>query len=334
MDSIEPNEEITKEQLLGVIKKTRDALNQAGLTSLAKIASTPPHQIQSMTGLSQDIAEKVSGLAIKASITYQTAEEYYNNRQKNLQRLKTGSRALDEILGGGFETGVITELIGEFGSGKTQICYVASVLVQQPIEEGGLNGKAFIIDTEGTFLPERIVQIAETRGLNVQTTLRNIVIVKAHSSRELEIIVRDLPSELSNENYRLLVVDSMASHFRSEYVGRETLAPRQQKLGGILGNMLRTAENFNMVALVTNQLQGNPSGYGGDKPALGHVMAHSGTHRVKLRKGRQGVRVAKIIDSPYLPEYEAAFVLSEKGIDDTSTYKQDNESEEDEPEDA
>jgi len=141
MDTVESEEQITKQQLPGVIKKTLDALNQAGLTSLSKIASTPPDQIQSMTSLSQDVSEKVSGLAIKASITYQTAEEYYNKRKENLQRLKTGSYALDEILGGGFETGVITELIGEFGSGKTQICYAASVLVQQPMEKGGLNGK-------------------------------------------------------------------------------------------------------------------------------------------------------------------------------------------------
>ena len=312
----ESKEELTKEILSSVSAATLKKLNEAGFTTLEKLAVTPPKNVEESAGISLSLAEKVTGLAIKATLVYQTAEEYYDRRFKSLQRLTTGSKELDGILAGGLETGVITELIGPFSGGKTQLCYTASVLVQRPVEEGGLNGNALVIDTEGTFLPERIVQIAETRELDVKQTLHNIKILKIYSTRQLEIAVRELPSKLRDMNIKLLIIDSLASHFRSEYMGRENLAPRQQTLGGILGNLLRVAESFNLVCIVTNQMQGNPTAFGGPKPALGHVMAHAGTHRVMLRKGRNNVRIAKIIDSPYLPEFEAPFVLTERGIED------------------
>jgi DNA repair protein RadA len=119
-------------------------------------------------------------------------------------------------------------------------------------------------------------------------------------------------------NIRLVIVDSMIGHFRGEYVGRENLSERQQKLNRLLHKLLRLAEAFNMPVVVTNQVQGNPAAFFGspNRPAGGHVMAHACTHRVYLRKGSKGTRIAKVIDSPYLPENSTRFKITERGIED------------------
>ncbi len=300
----------------GCTQKTAKALIDAGFTTYLSVAVTPAKEIETLTTLSQDLSDKVTGLAIRQTSKFRTAHEYNEDRKKTVRRLTTGSQMFDDILRGGFETKAITELSGQFASGKSQLCYTASILVQLPEEEGGLNGGAVVIDTEGTFLPERLEEIAETRGYNIPEVMNKIYISRAYNTKQLTELVRALPEIVEDTGARLIIVDSMASHFRSEYIGREMLAPRQQTLGGILGNLLRVAESFNAVVLVTNQMQGNPSGYGGEKMALGNVMAHAATHRIKLRKGRSGTRIAKTVDSPNLPVQEAPFKVTEKGVVD------------------
>ncbi len=307
----------------GCTQKTAKALITAGFTTYLSVAVTPAKEIQTLTTLSQELSEKVTGLAIRRISKYRTAHEYNEERKLTVQKLTTGSRMFDNILRGGFETKAITELSGPFAGGKTQLCYTTAVLVQRPAEEGGLDGAAIVIDTEGTFLPERLEEIAATRGLDVVEIMTNIHTSRAYNTRHLAELVRGLPEIIKNTGARLIIVDSMASHFRSEYIGRETLAPRQQRLGGILGNLLRVAESFNAVVLVTNQMQGNPSGYGGEKMALGNVMAHACTHRIKLRKGRSGTRIAKTVDSPNLPVQEAPFKVTEKGVVDVKEEEDD-----------
>jgi len=300
----------------GCTQKTTKSLIDSGFTTYLSIAVTPSKEIETLTGLSLKLSEKVTGLSIRHISKFRTAHEYNEERKKIVRRLTTGSRLFDEILRGGFETKAITELSGQFASGKSQLCYTSSILVQLPEEEGGLNGGAVVIDTEGTFLPERLEEIAKTRGYNIPEVMNKIYISRAYNTRQLTELVRALPEIVERTGARLIIVDSMASHFRSEYIGREMLAPRQQTLGGILGNLLRVAESFNAVVLVTNQMQGNPSGYGGEKMALGNVMAHACTHRIKLRKGRSGIRIAKTVDSPNLPVQEAPFKVTEKGVVD------------------
>lgn len=305
--------------LEGVASTTINRLKKAGLTTLEAIAVTPPREIEELTGMGSDTALKVNRLArMKVDPGFIPATEVLEMR-KHMLRCTTGSAELDRILGGGVETGAITELIGEFGSGKTQICFTLSVLAQRPKEEGGLGGRVCVIDTEGTFLPERVLQIAETRGHDPTEILRNILIARAYNSEHQTILIKNLPQVCQENGVRLVIVDSMIGHFRGEYVGRGTLSERQQKLGSCLGNLHRVAEAFNLAVVLTNQVQAKPDTAYGDpnKPTGGHVMAHSCTHRVYLRKGRANTRLALVIDSPYLPEEKIRFAIDEKGVTDS-----------------
>jgi len=312
--------------LEGVASTTIKKLQKAGLNTLEIIAVTPPREIVAMTGMGADTAVKVNTLArIKVSDGFVSGSDLLELR-KHMMRCKTGSEEFDRIMGGGIETGVITEFIGEFGSGKTQICYTLSVLAQRPVEEGGLGGRVCVIDTESTFLPERIKQIAEARGYPIQETLANVLIAHAYNSEHQINLVQNLPKIVQERDIKLVIVDSMIGHFRGEYVGRGTLAERQQKIAGVLGNLLRVAEAYNLAVVLTNQVQSKPdAGYGDpNKPAGGHVMAHACTHRVYLRKGRANTRLVQVIDSPYLPEEKIRVSVTTAGIcneDETTNMK-------------
>jgi len=236
-----------------------------------------------------------------------------------MKRCDTGSKELNRILGGGVETGSITELIGEFGSGKTQICFTLSVLAQLPVDEGGYGGNVCVIDTEGTFMPERIMQIAEQRGIDTEKILEGVLIARAYNSEHQIILIDNLNELVEKHHIKLIIVDSMIGHFRGEYIGRGTLSERQQKLGGCLSKLMRVAEAFNVSVVLTNQVLSTPDTMYGDpnKPTGGHVMAHACTHRVYLRRGKKNTRLARVIDSPYLPEERIRFAISEAGVIDS-----------------
>ena len=282
------------------------------------VAATPARELAEKAGLGAETAEKVALLALMhVDPGFVPAVEVLQRRRR-MMRCRTGSRELDRILAGGVETGSITEFIGEYGSGKTQICLTLSVMAQLPPESGGLGGGVAVIDAEGTFLPERIVQIAAARGLDPKEVLGNIFIAKCYNSDHLSILIDNLPEIIEEKNVKLVIVDSIISHFRGEYLGRENLSERQQKLGNCLHRLMRIAETFNVAVVVTNQVQASPTVVYGDpnRPTGGNVLAHACTHRVYLRKGRKNTRIAKIIDSPSLPEREARFIITEKGIED------------------
>ncbi|MEM2939351.1 MAG: DNA repair and recombination protein RadA [Candidatus Bathyarchaeia archaeon] len=306
------------EALDGVGSATASKLKAAGFTTIEAIAVTPPMEIVEKTNIGLNTILKIQESARKMlSADFKTAQEYYE-RRKNMRRCTTRCKNLNDILGGGIETQAITELIGEYGSGKTQICMMLSVTTQLPQEKGGLEGKVAFIDTEGTFMPERIYQIATGLGLNSREVADNIFVARAYNSSHQCLPIDRLFTLCPENNIKLVVVDSMISHFRGEYIGRETLSERQQKLNQYLHKLLRLAEAYNLAVVITNQVQANPATYFTDpnRPAGGNIMAHACTHRVYLRRGSKGVRVAKIIDSPYLPEKEAHFMITEKGIVD------------------
>jgi len=302
----------------GIASTTVKKLHKAGLVTLESIAVTPPREIVALTGMGAETAIKVNRLArFKVDPGFVSASELLEIR-KHMMRCSTGSKELNRIMGGGIETGAITELIGEFGSGKTQICYTLSVLAQQPAEEGGFGGRVCVIDTEGTFLPERVVQIAESLGYDSNEILQNILVARAYNSEHQIVLIKNLPQICQEHDVKLVIVDSMIGHFRGEYIGRASLAERQQKLAGCLGNLLRVAEAFNLSVVLTNQVQSKPDVSYGDpnKPTGGHVMAHACTHRVFLRKGRANTRLVRVIDSPYLPEEKIRVAITEAGIVD------------------
>jgi len=310
------DEVLEKDVLTGVSQGTLNKLKKAGITTVKQLAATPIPQIVTRAEVGEKTAAKAVLLAQKKTRFYKTALELLEEREETVDRLTTGIPELDGNMKGGFESGCITELIGAFGSGKTQMCYTAAVLAQLPEREGGLDGKVIVIDTENTFKPDRVYEIAESRELDPVKTLTNIHVKAAYSSQSLEETVGTLSAKLQEGGFKVVIVDSMASHFRGEYMGRQNLPTRQGKLGGILSNLLRFARVFNLVVLVTNQVTANPSGWGNpEKPALGNIMAHAGTHRIWLRKGRGLMRIAKMLDSPNLPETESRFFLTEKGVE-------------------
>jgi DNA repair protein RadA len=306
------------ETLDGVGPAMAGKLRSAGLTTIEAIAVTPPREITEKTGIGFNTVINIVAAARKsACVDFITAEELWIKRQ-NMLKCSTSSKNLDELLGGGIETQAMTEFIGEYGVGKTQICLMLSVIAQLPQDKGGLEGNVVYIDTEGTFMPERIFEIASAHGLDPHETLKNIFLARAYNSSHQSLLIDHLFKFCPENNVKLVVVDSMIGHFRGEYVGRENLSERQQKLNSLLHKLLRLTEAFNLPVVVTNQVQANPAQFFGDpnKPAGGHVMAHACTHRVYLRKGSKGTRLAKVIDSPYLPENSTRFKITEKGIED------------------
>ncbi len=304
--------------LKGVASSTINKLVRAGFTTIEAVAVTPAREIAEVAVMGKDTALKVCRLArMHVDPGFIPALEVLAMRM-NMIKCTTGSNELDRILGGGVETGAITELIGEFGSGKTQICFTLSATAQLPIEEGGLGGNVCAIDTEGTFMPERIKQIAEQKGMDPDKVLERILVARAYNSEHQYILISSLPEICNKNGIKLVIVDSMIGHFRGEYIGRGNLAERQQKLGRCLSKLLRVAEAFNLAVVLTNQVLATPDTVYGDpnKPTGGHVMAHACTHRVFLRKGRQNTRLARVIDSPSLPEERIRFAITAAGIED------------------
>lgn len=265
--------------------------------------------------------EKASSITQKArellNIRFTTAKDVLM-RRKEVGYLTTGSRALDALLGRGLETQSITELIGEYGSGKTQICHQLCVTVQLPRERGGLEGKALFIDSEGTFRPERVLQIARAFSLDPDTVLSNVIYARAYNSDHQVLLAEEAMKIVPEQNIKLIVVDSVISHFRSEYPGREALAMRQQKLNRHIHQLLRIADIYNIVIVVTNQIQSSPDVFFGNpnKPAGGNILAHGSTYRIWLRKSKENRRIARIIDSPMHPESECIFTITSAGITD------------------
>ena len=313
MSKVEPGD------LEGVASTTLRKLEKVGLMTLESIAVTPPREIVELTGMGSNTAFKVNRLAREKVDPGFTPADQVLEQRSHMRRCRTGSSVLNHIMGGGIETGVITELIGEYGSGKTQICYNLSVLAPLPEEQGGLGGKVCVIDTEGTFLPERIKQIAESRGYDPEEVLDQVLVARAYNSSHQLTIIQQLPQVIQEHGVKLVIVDSMISHFRGEYIGRGTLAERQQKIGSALGNLLRVAEAFNVAVVLTNQVQATPAVMFGDpnKPTGGHVMAHACNHRVYIRKGRKNTRLIQVIDSPYLPEERVRIAITEAGVTDS-----------------
>jgi len=315
---------IDLEDLPGVGATTAEKLREAGFSTIEAIAVASPSELSSAVEIGESTAAKIISAARKmADIgSFETGDRIFEKR-KQVGKINTGSEALNTLLGGGVETQAITEFYGEFGSGKTQICHQLAINVQLPEEDGGLDGSVIMIDTENTFRPERIKQIAENRGLDPEEILKNIHVARAYNSNH-QILLVDNAMELANRlkdegnPVRLIVVDSLTAHFRAEYVGRGTLADRQQKLNRHLHDLLRFADLYNSAVVVTNQVQAKPDTFFGDptKPIGGHILGHTATFRLYLRKGKGNLRIARLVDSPYLPEGEAVFAVTERRIED------------------
>lgn len=307
------------EDLPSVGEKTAQKLKDAGFGDMMRLATATAKEISVKADIGEGVAEKVIEAARRAEqIDFETALDVME-RRKDVGRITTGSSGLDELIGGGIETQAITEVFGEFGSGKSQISHELAVTVQLTPEKGGLSGECVFIDTENTFRPERIEQITEGFGLDLEEVLQKIHIARAFNSSH-QILMADKVNELvqSGSNIRLVIVDSLTAHFRAEYVGRESLATRQQKLNQHLHTLQNIANSYNVAIFVTNQVQARPDAFFGSptKAIGGHVLGHAATYRIWLKKGLAGKRIARLVDSPHLPEGEAVFKIVTEGIVD------------------
>jgi len=275
---------MTKEEkkitdLPGIGPSSAKKLEDAGIYDLMGLAVMSPSELAETAGVGEAVARKAIQAARKMmDLGFQDGIEYAQKR-KEVRYITTGSKNLDNLLGGkGVETKAITEAFGAYGSGKTQLGLSLAVNVQLPLEKGGANGKAVWIDTEGTFRTERIKQ----------------------------------------KPIRLVIIDSLTAHFRAEYAGRGTLADRQQKLNKYIHNLMKLSEQHNLAIYVTNQVMANPAVMFGDPTVAvgGNIVGHASTYRLYLRRGKKGSRVAKLIDSPNLPDNEAIFFVTAGGIKD------------------
>ena len=312
--------EVKIEDLPGVGAATAEKLRESGFNDLISLAVASPAEVAEIAGVGEAVARKIINTARnKLDMGFESGIELLEKRER-VTRITTGSKAFDAILAGGVETGAITEAYGEFGSSKTQLGHQLAVNVQLSKEKGGAEGICIYVDTEQTARPERIKQIAEGNGLNSVEVLKNIKFARAFNSDHQVLLVQKIEDLIAREKLpvKLVVVDSLMSHFRSDFSGRGQLADRQQKLNKHMHDLLKLATKYNLAVYVTNQVMARPDVFFGDPTVAigGHVLAHNSTVRIYLRKGKKGSRVARIIDAPHLPDVECAFLVTEKGIRD------------------
>ncbi|MFW9998273.1 MAG: DNA repair and recombination protein RadA [Candidatus Odinarchaeota archaeon] len=308
---------------------TARKLADNGYETVFALSAASIRELTSINGINETAAAKMIDMARTAmDFSFETADILLVRRQQ-LRRITTGAKSLDELLGGGgLETGSMTEMFGEFRTGKTQIVHQLCVTVQLPRLFGGLRGEkedsepviAIYIDTEGTFRPERIISMCERFKdvLNPMEVLNNIRVARAYNSDHQMSLAEKAAREAQSSNIKLIVVDSLTSHFRAEYTGRGEIAERQQKLNHHIHTLLRAAEVNNLAVVVTNQVIAKPDMFFGDPtaPVGGHVVGHAAQTRVYLRKSKCNFRIARIYDSPLLPESEGVFALTLWGIMD------------------
>jgi len=308
------------EDLPGIGPTISQKLRELGFHTVESLATATARELEPAGIGEKKALEVIREARSSITLSFIRADELLKMRQTVL-RLTTGSKMLDELMGGGLETQTITEFYGEYGSGKSQTCHQLCVNVQLPPERGGLGGAALYIDTENTFRTERIVQMAQNLGLNPEEVVKNIIFAEAYTSDHQMFLVDNADKVVKENGIRLIIVDSLTSHFRSEYLGREMLAERQQKLNKHLHKLIRLARAFNAVAVVTNQVMAKPDVFFGDTvhPVGGHIVAHTSHTRVFLRKSARGpIRIARLVSSPYLPEGEGVFKITENGIEDAT----------------
>ena len=310
------------EKIAGIRKSYISALKREGITTVEYLASFSKRELEQISGIGPETSQKLWEAAIKyvEPKTFITAAELYEE-QKNIEYLTTGSKSLDDLIGGGLETKSITEISGPYGSGKTQLSHQLCVNVQLPKDQGGLEGAALYHDVEGTFSVDRIRQIAEARGLDPKNVINNIIVAKCYNTDHQMFVMNNSEKIIKKHNVRLIIVDGIMSHLRSEYIGREVLAERQQQLNKYLRKLRNLARAHNAVAFVTNQVVANPQAtyFGPDATAIGgHIMAHNAVIRLWIKRpsDMKPTRIVKLYKSPKLPSGQVTIEITERGIED------------------
>lgn len=304
----------------GITENDLKKLRAAGFHTVESVAHATHRSLISVRGISEPKAQRLSEEAYHIVPMGFTTAKAVCDRRESLITISSGSRALDTLLGGGIETGSITEIIGEFRTGKSQICHTLAVTCQLPVDQGGAEGKCLFIDTENTFRAERIKSIAVRYGMNPDDAMRNIAYARAFNSDHQSKLLDAAAQMMAQTRVSLVIVDSAVALYRTDYNGRGELSARQGHLATFLRKIQGLADEFGVAVVLTNQVVAQVDGFSmamdPKKPTGGNIMAHSTTTRLFLRKGRAEQRICKIYDSPLLPEGEAIFGIYEEGIDD------------------
>ncbi len=309
-------EKITIQDLPGVGAATAEKLESAGYRDLMAIAVSTIGELVEAAGVSEAVARKMINAARDSmKMGFESGIDVLKKRE-SVSKIDTGSESFNNLMGGGFETSAITECFGEFGSGKTQIGHLLAVNVLK----NDPTATVVFIDTENTFRPERIKQFAQGAEVDAEDILNRIMVARAYNSDHQMLLAEKIDSLITEQhkNVRLVVVDSLTSHFRAEFIGRGTLAERQQKLNRHMHTLAKIANSHNLCVYVTNQVMAKPDQFFGDPTTSigGHIVAHASTFRIYLRKGKKGTRVAKLIDAPNLADGECCFEVLESGLRD------------------
>ena len=314
---------ISKLEESGISATDVKKLIEAGYHTVESVAYTPKKQLLTVKGIAETKADKILAEAAKlVPMGFVSATELHQKRAEVVY-VTTGSAELDKLLGGGLETCSITEIFGEFRTGKTQLCHTLAVTCQLPVSSGGAEGKCLYIDTEGTFRPERLIAVAQRYGLDEEEVLNNVACARAYNSDHQTALLVQASAMMAEAKYSLLIVDSATALYRTDFSGRGELSARQMHLARFLRTLLRIADEFGVAVVITNQVVAQVDGacamFNADpkKPIGGNIMAHASTTRLYLRKGRGEQRVCKIYDSPCLPEAEAIFAINPDGIGDS-----------------
>lgn len=310
----------TLKDLPGVGPKIAEKLEDAGFGELMSLATANSADVAAVAEIGDGTASKIINAARDAlDMGFENGLKALE-RRKLVGKISLGSKSFDELLNGGVETQAITECYGAFGSSKTQVAHQLAVNVQRPVKDGGLDGGALYIDTENTFRPERIEQMAKAKGLDPKKVLGNIFVARAYNSDHQMLLVEKAQSVMKEKNIRLVIVDSLSAHFRTDYIGRGTLSERQQKLNRHMHDLQKLSDTYNAAIYVTNQVMAKPNILFGDptEPIGGHIVGHTSTFRIYLRRSKQNLRIARLVDSPYLPDGEAVFAITEDGVTDTN----------------
>jgi len=311
-------EAFSLEDIDGVGAKIAEKLREVGYTDPMTIAVTSPAELASIAEIGEGQAQKIINAVRKMmDIGFETADKVLQRKIEAI-KITTGSKSLDKLLGGGIESQAITEVYGQFASGKSQLGFTLCVTAQLPVDKGGLGKNVLFIDTENTFSPNRIVQIAKYHKMDPEKVLKNIFVARAYNSEHQMLLAEKANEMIEEKNIGLIIIDSLTSHFRSDFVGRGELAPRQQKLNKHLHLLQKLADAHNLAVYVTNQVMARPDILFGDPtaPVGGHVLAHQATYRLYFRKGKDGTKIAKLMDAANLPEGECIFKITENGLTD------------------
>jgi len=320
-------ESLSIEALKSVSSRTKEKLKLAGLFLLKDVLIFHPIRLAEIAGFSVETAEKVVEEAIK--IIEEHDKKIFGLERaskilvekKERKFLHTGSKNLDEILGGGYAAGEVTELAGEYRTGKSQACYTAMATAFLPIEEGGLNdGKIGIvlIDSENTFIPSRLEPIFKRFGIEPKEALDMIFVGRPKNAYHQMRMINELVKVLKENNIKLIIVDSLTKLPRADFTGRGELYERQRLILSMIESLRRLVETYDIVGLVTNQVVAMPDVFFGRpiKPIGGHVLAHNVDTRLFLSFVKENIRSIEILDSSRLPPAKTRIQITEAGITD------------------